>query len=106
MRSISVLAVQDFHQNANVVESRSGIITLYASVVYANQRTENVIYRSKEPIEVRIDTEDLNAVTIPGLPATCVSKFSTEKEEMNYSYGVLTIEGHDKSGEPYIVSLI
>ncbi|MBR1546885.1 MAG: hypothetical protein IJ633_08860 [Prevotella sp.] len=102
----SVLAVQDFHQNANVVESRSGIITLYASVVYANQRTENVIYRSKEPIEVRIDTEDLNAVTIPGLPATCVSKFSTEKEEMNYSYGVLTIEGHDKSGEPFIVSLI
>ena len=102
----SVLAVQDFHQNANVVESRSGIITLYAAVVYANQRTENVIYRSKEPIEVRIDTEDLNAVTIPGLPAICVSKFSTEKEEMNYSYGVLTIEGHDKSGKPYIVSLI
>ena len=102
----SVLAVQDFHQNANVVESKNAVVTLYAMVVYANQRTEKILFRSMEPLEVRIDTEDMNSITIVGLPNTCVSKFSTDTEEMNYSFGVLTIEGHNKSGEPYIVSLI
>ena len=88
------------------MESKNAVVTLYAMVIYANQRTEKILFRSMEPLEVRIDTEDMNSITIAGLPSTCVSKFSTDTEEMNYSYGVLTIEGHDKSGEPYIVSLI
>ena len=102
----SVLAVQDFYQNTNVVESKNAAVTLYATVVYANQRTEKILFRSTEPLEVRIDTKEMNSITIEGLPSTCVSRFSTDTEEMNYSYGVLTIEGHDKTGEPYIVSLI
>ena len=40
------------------------------------------------------------------LPVSCVSKFSTETEVMNYSFGVLTIEGIDESDNPYVVSLI
>ena len=102
----SVLAVQDFHQNANVVESRNAVITIYASVVYANQQYEKVLFRSKDPIEVRIDTKDLNNITIPDLPSNCVSKYSTQKEVMHYSFGVLTIEGYDENHYPFVVSLI
>ena len=102
----SVLAVQDFYENTHVVESKNAVVTLYATIVYANQRSEKILFRSTEPLEVRIDTDDMNSLTIFGLPATCISKFSTDTEEMNYSCGVLTIEGHDKSGEPYIVSMI
>ncbi|MBO6252354.1 MAG: hypothetical protein J6O49_01695, partial [Bacteroidaceae bacterium] len=68
--------------------------------------TGKILYRSTEPIEVRIDTNDLNSITIPDLPSSCVCKFSTESEVMNYSFGVLTIEGKDKFDTPYVVSLI
>lgn len=102
----SVLAVQDFWHNANVVESKNAVVTLYATVVYADQQTEKILYRSTEPTEVRIDTDDLNSITIPDLPSCCVSKFSTKVEVMDYSYGVLTIEGRDKNNSPFVVSLI
>ena len=102
----SVLAVQDFWHNANVVESKNAVVTLYATVVYADQQTEKILYRSTEPIAVHIDTDDLNSITIPGLPSCCVSKFSTKVEVMDYSYGVLTIEGKDKNNSPFVVSLI
>ena len=102
----SVLAVQDFWHNANVVESRNAVVTLYATVVYADQQTEKILYRSTEPLEVRIDTDDLNSIIIPDLPSYCESKFSTMAEVMNYSYGVLTIEGRDKNNSPFVVSLI
>lgn len=102
----SVIAVQDFWNNAKVLESNNSVITLYATVVYAIRLTGKIFYRSTEPIEVRIDTHDLNSITIPDLPSSCVSKFSTETEVMNYSFGVLTIEGKDKSDIPYVVSLI
>ena len=102
----SVIAVQDFWNNANVLESNDSVITLYATVVYAIRLTGKILYRSTEPMEVRIDTNDLNSITIPDLPSSCVSKFSTETEVMNYSFGVLTIEGKDKSDTPYVVSLI
>ena len=102
----SVIAVQDFWNNANVLESNDSVITLYATVVYAIRLTGKILYRSTEPIEVRIDTNDLNSITIPDLPSSCVSRFSTETEVMNYSFGVLTIEGKDKSDTPYVVSLI
>ena len=102
----SVIAVQDFWNNANVLESNDSVITLYATVVYAIRLTGKILYRSQEPIEVRIDTNDLNSITIPDLPSGCVSKFSTETEVMNYSFGVLTIEGKVKSDTPYVVSLI
>ena len=102
----SVLAVQDFWHNANVVESKNAVVTLYATIVYADQQTEKILYRSTEPTEVRIDTDDLNSITIPDLPSCCVSKFSTKVEVMNYSYGVLTIEGKDKNNSLFVVSLI
>ena len=102
----SVIAVQDFWNNANVLESNDSVITLYATVVYAIRLTGKILYRSTEPIEVRIDTNDLNSITIPDLPSSCISKFSTETEMMNYSFGVLTIEGKDKDDTPYVVSLI
>ena len=102
----SVIAVQDFWHNANVLDSNDSVITLYATVVYVVRLTGKILYRSTEPIEVRIDTNDLNSITIPDLPSSCVSKFSTETEVMNYSFGVLTIEGKDKSDIPYVVSLI
>ena len=102
----SVLAVQDFWHNANVVESKNAVVTLYATVVYADQQTEKILYRSTEPIAVRIDTDDLNSITIPSLPSYCVSKFSTKAEVMDYSYGVLSIEGRDKNNSPFVVSLI
>jgi hypothetical protein len=102
----SVLAVQDFWHNANVVESKNAVVTLYATVVYTDQQTEKILYRSTEPIAVRIDTDDLNSITIPDLPSCCVSKFSTKVEVMDYSYGVLTIEGKDKNNSPFVVSLI
>ena len=102
----SVIAVQDFWNNANVLESNDSVITLYATVVYAIRLTGKILYRSTEPIEVRIDTNDLNSITIPDLPSSCVSRFSTETEVMNYSFGVLTIEGKDKDDTPYVVSLI
>ena len=102
----SVLAVQDFWHNANVVSSGNAVVTLYAAVVYADRQTGRILYRSAEPMEVRIDTDDLNSITIPDLSGSCVSKFSTETEVMNYSYGVLTIEGKDKDGNSYVVSLI
>ena len=102
----SVIAVQDFWNNANVLESNDSVITLYATVVYAVRLTGKILYRSTEPIEVRIDTNDLNSITIPDLPSSCVSKFSTETEVMNYSFGVLSIEGKDKSDIPYVVSII
>ena len=88
------------------MESNDSVITLYATVVYAIRLTGEILYRSTEPIEVRIDTNDLNSITIPDLPSSCVSKFSTEKEVMNYSFGVLTIEGKDEFDTPYVVSLI
>lgn len=102
----SVIAVQDFWKNAKVLESNDSVITLYATVVYAIRLTGEILYRSTEPIEVRIDTNDLNSITIPDLPSSCVSKFSTETEVMNYLFGVLTIEGKDKSDTPYVVSMI
>ena len=102
----SVLAVQDFWHNANVVESKNAVVTLYATVVYADQQTEKILYRSTEPIAVHIDTDDLNSITIPGLPSCCVSKFSTKVEVMDYSHGVLSIEGRDKDNSPFVVSLI
>jgi hypothetical protein len=102
----SVLAVQDFWHNANVVESKNAVVTLYATVVYTDQQTEKILYRSTEPIAVRIDTDDLNSITIPSLPSYCVSKFSTKAEVMDYSYGVLSIEGRDKNNSPFVVSLI
>lgn len=102
----SVIAVQDFWNNARVLESNDSVITLYATVVYAIRLTGKILYRSTEPIEVRIDTNDLNSITISDLPSSCVSKFSTETEVMNYSFGVLTIEGKDKDDTPYVVSLI
>lgn len=102
----SVLAVQDFYQNAHVVESKNAVVTLYASVVYVIKMTGKILYRSTEPVEVLIDTDGLNSVTIPGLPSSCVSKFSTESEVMNYSYGVLTIEGEDNEHTLFAVSLI
>ena len=102
----SVLAVQDFWRNANVVETTNGIIKLYASIVYVVKLTGKILYRSQKPVEVRIDTNDLNSITIPDLPSSCVSRFSTETEVMNYSFGVLTIEGKDKNDTPYVVSLI
>ena len=102
----SVLAVQDFWHNANVVESQNAVVTLYATVVYADQQTGKILYRSTEPIEIHIDTDDLNSITIPDLPSCCGSKFSTKTEVMNYTYGVLTIEGRDKNNSPYVVSLI
>ena len=102
----SVIAVQDFWNNAKVLESKDSVITLYATVVYAIRLTGKILYRATEPIEVRIDTNDLNSITIPDLPSSCVSKFSTEKEVMNYSFGVLTIEGKDEFDTPYVVSLI
>ena len=102
----SVIAVQDFWNNARVLESNDSVITLYATVVYVVRLTGKILYRSTEPIEVRIDTNDLNSITIPDLPSGCVSKFSTETEVMNYSFGVLTIEGKDKDDTPYVVSLI
>ena len=102
----SVIAVQDFWNNVNVLESKDSVITLYATVVYVVRLTEKILFRSTEPIEVRIDTNDLNSITIPDLPSSCVSKFSTETEVMNYSFGVLTIEGKDESDTPYVVSLI
>ena len=102
----SVIAVQDFWNNANVLESNDSVITLYATVVYVVRLTGKILYRSTEPIEVRIDTNDLNSITIPDLPSSCISKFSTETEMMNYSFGVLTIEGKDKDDTPYVVSLI
>ena len=103
---LSVIAIQDFWNNANVLESNDSVITLYATVVYAIRLTGKILYRSQEPIEVRIDTNDLNSITIPDLPGSCVSKFSTETEVMNYSFGVLTIEGKDKSDISYVVSII
>ena len=102
----SVIAVQDFWHNANVVESKNAVVTLYATVVYANQQTGEILYRSTEPMEVRIDTDDLNSVTILGLPNNCVSKFETKAEMMNYAYGVLTIEGKGQDGDSYVVNLI
>ena len=102
----SVLAVQDFWHNANVVSSGNAVVTLYAAVVYADRQTGRILYRSAEPMEVRIDTDDLNSITIPDLSGSCVSKFSTETEVMNYSFGVLTIEGEDKDSNSYVVSLI
>lgn len=102
----SVLAVQDFYSNANVVESKNGVVTLYATVVYVVRLTGKILYRSTEPIEVHIDTHGLNNITIPNLPVSCVSKFSTETEVMNYSFGVLTIEGEDGDNKPYVVSII
>lgn len=102
----SVLSVQDFWHNANVIESKNAVVTLYASVVYFIRLTGKILYRSTEPIEVRIDTEALNSITIPDLPSGCASKFSADKEVMNYSYGVLTIEGEDKEHTPFVVSLI
>ena len=102
----SVIAVQDFWNNAKVLESKDSVITLYATVVYAIRLTGKILYRATEPIEVRIDTNDLNSITIPDLPSSCISKFSTETEMMNYSFGVLTIEGKDKDDTPYVVSLI
>ena len=102
----SVLAVQDFYSNANVVESKNGVVTLYATVVYVVRLTGKILYRSTEPIEVHIDTHGLNNITIPNLPVSCVSKFSTETEVMNYSFGVLTIEGEDEDNKPYVVSII
>ena len=65
-----------------------------------------ILYRSTEPIAVRIDTDDLNSITIPDLPSCSVSKFSTKVEVMDYLYGVLTIEGKDKNNSPFVVSLI
>ena len=102
----SVIAVQDFWNNAKVLESKDSVITLYATVVYAIRLTGKILYRATEPIEVRIDTNDLNSITIPDLPSSCISKFSTETEMMNYSFGVLTIEGKDEFDTPYVVSLI
>ena len=102
----SVIAVQDFWHNANVVENENGIVTIYSTVVYVVRLTGKILYRATEPIEVRIDTNDLNSITIPDLPSSCVSRFSTETEVMNYSFGVLTIEGKDDSDTPYVVSLI
>jgi hypothetical protein len=102
----SVIAVQDFWLHANVVNSGNAVVTLYVAVVYADRQTGRILYRSVEPVEVRIDTDDLNSITIPDLPGSCVSRFSTETEVMNYSYGVLTIEGKDKDGNSYVVRLI
>ena len=102
----SVIAVQDFWNNANVLESNDSVITLYATVVYVIRLTGKILYRSTEPIEIRIDTNDLNSITISDLPSSCISKFSTETEVMNYSFGVLSIEGKDKSDIPYVVSII
>jgi len=105
----NVLAVQEYHQIANVVDSRDAIITLYATVVYADYRTGEIIYRSEGPIEVSVDTEKLNDITIPDLPRSCVSHFSTQADEMHYNYGVLTILVHkeSKTGEhAYVVSLV
>ena len=102
----SVLAVQDFWHNANVIESKNAVVTLYASVVYVIRLTGKILYRSTEPIEVRIDTENLNSITIPDLPSGCVNMFSADKEVMNYSFGVLTIEGEDNEHTPFVVSLI
>lgn len=102
----SVIAVQDFWHNANVVENENGIVTIYSTVVYVVRLTGKILYHATEPIEVRIDTNDLNSITIPDLPSGCVSKFSTETEVMNYSFGVLTIEGKDEFDTPNVVSLI
>ena len=64
------------------------------------------LWKLVQPIEVHIDTHELNNITIPNLPVTCVSKFSTETEVMDYSFGVLTIEGEDENNKPYVVSII
>lgn len=77
----SVLAAQDLYQNAHVVESKNVVVTLYATVVYANQRTEKILSHSTEPMEVRIDTDAMNSITIVGLYATCISKLSTDTED-------------------------
>ena len=103
---ISTVSLLSRWNNAKVLESNDSVITLYATVVYAIRLTGKILFRSTEPIEVRIDTNDLNSITIPDLPSSCVSKFSTETEVMNYSFGVLTIEGKDDSDTPYVVSLI
>lgn len=101
-----LLLLKDFWHHANVVNSENAVVTLYAAVVYADRQTGRIIYRSAEPVEVRIDTDDLNSIIIPDLQGNCVCKFSTETEVMNYSFGVLTIEGIDESDNPYVVSLI
>lgn len=101
----SVLAVQKFHEHANVVAHDGAVLTLYASVVYTDLKTGKILYRSEEPVEVRIDTEDFNCVTIPALPGTFISTFSTHEAEMDYLYGVLYIKGSD-GDKPYIVALL
>ena len=73
---------------------------------YVLEHPEEILYRSTEPIVVRIDTEALNNITIPDLPSGCINEFSTDREVTNYFYGVLTIEGEDKEHTPFVVSLI
>ena len=101
----SVLAVQDFHQHANEIGRNGAVLTLYASVVYNDLMSGEILYRSENPVEVRIDTEDFNNITISGLPSSCANTFSTKLDEMEYRYGVLYIKGSDAK-TPYVVALM
>ena len=106
----NILAVRDFWQNANIV-SKNTVIVVKASVVYTNARTGQILYHSKELIDVHIDTVNDCEVIVPALPDElgCFGTFSTYWQEMKYENGVLTIKGKGNSQvgkDSYVVALM
>lgn len=78
----------------------------YLMVAYTDLKSEKMLFRSEEPMEVQIETEDFNRVTIPALSRKCVSTFCAyDKAEMKYAYGVLYIKGGDAE-KPYVVAIM
>lgn len=106
----NIHAVRDFWQNANIIRTNT-VIIVKASVVYTDLRTDKILYRSEEPIDVHIDTVNDYEVTVPALPNElgCFVSFSTYWQEMKYEKGILTIKG---KGNPnvgknsYVVTLM
>ena len=106
----NIHAVRDFWQNANVIKANT-VIIVKASVVYTDLRTNKILYRSEEPIDVYIDTVNDYDVIVPDLPNElgCFGRFSTYRQEMKYEKGILTIKGKgnpDVGKNSYAVTLI
>lgn len=101
------LAVEDFLAHANVVSEDEYSSTVYVSVVYANLDNGEILYRSLEPLEVRLSSLDMT-IMIPDLPVSCVSKFSIDDLKMCYSFGMLVIYGDTppKGKAPFAVTMI
>lgn len=97
--------MKKFLRPTNVVEDDGTVTTLYANVVYTDMNFGDMLYRSEGPIEVRIDTEGYNNITIPELLKRCISSYNGEKTELDFVYGVLYIKSNEEE-KSYIVALM